>query len=255
VNSQAALFLGEDGRGFIEAVNAIHQLPYLPFIEAGLLGVPIIIHAIYGIRYLQTAQSNSSVSDGTTPSLPEYSRNRAYSWQRLTSWFLLFALAFHIIHMRFIQYPDTAHDSLMQPSYMVRVYEDPGLRSVAKRLDVKIYTKEELGTTSPWATALEKKPLQQGEVVAVTPFFGTAELFMVRETFKMPIMIAFYTIFVLAACYHAFNGLWTFMISWGITLTQRSQRLMLGFSNFLMVLVAFFGLAAIWGTYWFNLKQ
>ncbi len=255
MNSQAALFLGDDGRGFIEAVNAIHQLPYLPFIEVLLLGVPIIIHGIYGIRYLQTAQSNSSLSDGTKPSLLEYSRNHAYSWQRLTSWFLLFALTFHIIHMRFVKYPETALDNKRQELYMVRVNDDPGLRPVAERLDVKVYSNDELETTSPWAGALEKKPLQSGEVIAVTPFFGTAELFMIRETFKMPIMIAFYTLFVLAACYHGFNGLWTFMISWGITLTQRSQRLMLGFSNFLMILVAFFGLAAIWGTYWFNLKQ
>ena len=78
---------------------------------------------------------------------------------------------------------------------------------------------------------------------------------MVRETFKMPLMIAIYTILVLSACFHGYNGLWTFMISWGINLTKRSQRHMLRFCIFVMLLVAFFGLAAIFGTYWINLKQ
>ena len=41
INSQAALLLGNDGRGFIHSVNAIHNLPYLSVIEILVLGVPI----------------------------------------------------------------------------------------------------------------------------------------------------------------------------------------------------------------------
>ena len=76
-----------------------------------------------------------------------------------------------------------------------------------------------------------------------------------RDTFKNPLMILLYTGLVLAACFHAFNGLWTCMISWGITLTARSQQLMRSFATFLMVVIASLGLAAIWGTYWFNLTH
>ena len=83
----------------------------------------------------------------------------------------------------------------------------------------------------------------------MAPSFGIAELLMVRDTFKSPLMILLYTGLVLAACFHGFNGLWTFMISWGITLTARSQRLMRTLATGLMVLVTFLGLAAIWGTY------
>lgn len=32
-NSQAALWLGDNGRGFVNMVNAIHNLPYLEVIE------------------------------------------------------------------------------------------------------------------------------------------------------------------------------------------------------------------------------
>lgn len=253
VNSQAALYIGDDGYGFINAVNAIHNLPYLPVIEIALLGVPILLHAAFGVRYLRTGLSNSGRSDGSKPRLT-YGRNHAYTWQRITSWILLFLLAFHIIQMRFVEYPEFArHEG--NRLYMVRLQEDAGLRSVAGRLEVQIYTADQIPGDSPWKESLKNSPLIAGEVAAVAPDFGTAELLVVRDTFKSPLMIAIYTILVLTACFHAYNGLWTFMISWGINLTQRSQRLMLGFCIFLMLLVAFFGLAAIGATYWINLKQ
>ncbi len=254
INSQAALWLGGDGSGFVEAVDAIHRLPFLPFIEIFLLGVPIALHTFLGVRYLLTAESNSSTTDGSKPSLPEYSRNKAYTWQRITSWILLLGLIFHVIHMRFVEYPASTNEGY-EHLYMIRVQEDEKLKSLSNRLGVEILHSNEITESSPWYSALQSRPLQAGEAIAVTPSFGTADLLVVRETFKMPLMIAIYTIFVLAACFHGFNGLWTFMISWGINLTQRSQKYMLGICYFLMLLVAFFGLAAIWGTYWINLKQ
>lgn len=251
VNSQAALFVGDDGLGFVKAVNDIHDLPYLPFIEAFLLGVPILIHMVWGIRYLQTGEQNAYGSIGDKPYLPDYKRNQAYTWQRITSWILVFAIIAHVIHMRFLEYPKTVKVG-GQKEFLVKVKEDAGLNSLAERLGFKIYTGD---FPAHWQTTLQKKPLKTGEVAAISSSFGMAELLMVRETFKSPLMIALYTIFVLSACFHAFNGLWTFMISWGITLTERSQRWMRHLSNFLMVIVAFWGLAAIWGTFWINLKQ
>lgn len=253
INSQAALLFGDDGSGFIEAVDAIHRLPYLPVIEIGLLGFPILLHGILGVRYLFTGLANSGKSDGTTPSLP-YERNKAYTWQRITSWILLFGIAFHVIHMRFVEYPRTVTEN-HKHLYLIRLNEDAGLAAVAERLDVKLYSAEQIPKKKAWQTAIKDHPPVAGETIAATSSFGTAELLMVRETFKMPVMMAIYTVFVLAACFHGFNGLWTFMISWGINLTQRSQNHMLLFCIFLMCLVAFFGLAAIWGTYWINLKQ
>lgn len=102
--------------------------------------------------------------------------------------------------------------------------------------------------------ALKQKSIREDQVVAVTDSFGTAVLLTVRDTFKSPLMIALYTIFVISACYHAFNGLWTAGISWGITLTKRSQIFFSRFCIFLIILLACLGLAAIWGTYWINLR-
>lgn len=278
VNSQAALWIGDDGSGFVRAVNSIQELPYLKLIEIFLLGVPILIHMWWGIIYLYTSAPNSWHTDGSTPSLPDYPRNHAYTWQRVTSWILLFAIIAHVVHMRFIEYPSSASIG-PHKNYMVRLDKDSGLETLAARLGFQLLDrdqvaamKEQMGKEAEkipsnpvgeqlreqqrkWLKAVAKRPLKSDQVVAVTNSFGVAELLMVRETFKMPLMLALYTIFVLSACFHGFNGLWTFMISWGVTLTETSQKLMRMLSTALMGLVAFMGLAAIWGTYWINLKQ
>lgn len=276
VNSQAALFIGDNGKGFVHAVNAIHNLPYLKAIEILLLGVPILVHMWWGIQYLFTSEANSYGNTGAKPYLAHYYRNHAYTWQRITSWILIFGIIAHVIHMRFVEYPASAQVGTAS-SYMIRLNKDSGLETVAARLGAQLYDaeaikrkKEEIlsrnfGTSAlgmqkqqeqkGWLAALESRPLRAGEVIAVADHFGTADLLMVRETFKMPIMLALYTIFVLSACFHAFNGLWTFMISWGITLTAASQKIMSRFAYALMMFIAFLGLAAIWGTYWINLKQ
>jgi succinate dehydrogenase / fumarate reductase, cytochrome b subunit len=277
VNSQAALFIGDDGKGFINAANALEDLPYLKAVELLFLGLPILIHTVWGIKYLLTAKYNSFGNDGHEPYLPAFERNHAYTWQRITAWVLIIGIAAHVIHMRFIEYPiSTEHSS--QEYYMVRVLVDPGLNTLAERLNVKLYDEKTTQQAekdlslkheqTPASTenqampqkmeeimALKERPLKEGQAIAVAKDFGTAELLMVRETFKMPIMIVLYTLFVFVACYHAFNGLWTFMIKWGVTLSQRSQRWMLKVATGLMVFIGLLGLSAIWLTYWINLKQ
>lgn len=281
-NSQAALFIGEDGKGFVNAVNFLKNLPYLPVIEMVLLGIPFLIHGIWGIRYLLTAQYNSFSTDGTTPALPQYKRNQAYTWQRITSWILLVGIVAHVIHMRFLEYPSSAQLN-GQYFYMSRVEADPGLYPLSKRLGFEMYTQQKIEErkgkfsapalsnhheSNPeeliiqeqieeqkWIAAAEKWSLKERDVLVVSPSFGVAELLIVRDTFKSSTMILLYTGLVLAACFHAFNGLWTCMITWGITLTARSQMLMRSFAISLMILIAFLGLAAIWGTYWINLTS
>lgn len=229
-NSQAAFWIGDDGRAYIHSVNSIHEIPYLQVVEFLLLALPIAIHAIWGIYYLWTSESNSYGNTGNTPYLPEYGRNHAYTWQRITSWILLVGIAAHVVHMRFVEQP------LKLPNgYEIALTEDSGLHALSSRLDVK----------------LEER---SGQVMAIAKDFGTAELLMVREAFKTPWIMALYTIFVLAACFHAFNGLWTFLITWGVTLSVRIQRTFLMISTALMFIVAFLGLSTIYLTYWVNLR-
>lgn len=280
VNSQAALLVGDDGEGFIRSVNSLHSLSYLPVIEAVLLGLPILIHLVWGIQYLRTAAYNSVQTDGTRPSLPQYSRNRAYTWQRVTAWLLVIGVVAHVIHMRFIERPLVAQRGA-DKSYMVRVDADRGLYTLAARLDVQLLDANEVSDlraivrkarSTPaetrldlveeqereqdeeWVNKASSLALGEDQLLVIAKNFGTAELLMVRDTFKQPLMLVLYTLLVVTACYHAFNGLWTFLIKWGVTLTARSQRTMAIVSHVLMLVVALLGLTAVWGTYWMNLK-
>lgn len=257
-NSQAALMVGEDAQGFIRAVNSIRELPFLPAIEIIFLAVPFLIHIYWGIIYLFNAKYNSYSSDGTKPSLPEYPRNHAYTWQRITSWILLVLITLHVIHMRFLEYPLSVHQD-GKTFYLVRLNTDAGIQSVAKRFGVTLHNEErgfqEKHPEETWLESFKSLPLGENQTVAVTPDFGTAELLMVRNTFQSPVMLFLYTVLVLSACFHAFNGLWTACIAWGVTLSPKSQRMMYKVAILLMIVVTFLGLAAIWGTYWVNLKN
>lgn len=282
-NSQAALFIGEDGSGFIRAVNSINDLPYITIVELGLIALPFVVHMYWGVIYLRTGMMNSFSTDGSKPALPEYPRNQAYSWQRITSWILLVLIIAHVIHMRFYERPAEAHHKATKV-FMMPVSNEPGIYPVSERLGVTLYTPEQVDQeietlqkrlpplSSQYSAeallknqeherieeqidALKEYPLQKDQLLALSPTFGTSELLMLREAFKSPLMIVLYSMLVISACFHAFNGLWTFMITWGATLSARSQGRMLYFAYSLMCVIAFLGLAAVWGTYWINLTQ
>ncbi len=60
----------------------------------------------------------------------------------------------------------------------------------------------------------------------VAAFFGAEVNFqMMEDIFSNPFMVAFYVLGVLSTIFHFANGLWSFCVSWGITVTPRSQRI------------------------------
>lgn len=303
-NSQAALWIGQDGIGFIRMVNWLHSLPYLHVLEISLLGVPILFHAGLGIRYAIMGRMNSFGSDRKKPIL-SYGRNHAYSWQRLTSWVLLIGIILHVINFRFLHYPIEAKDN-RSSFYLTRISMDKGLYTLSDRLNVRLFNHDAIANEKNslaamaskmslvdqklkevnsqsnhmdssiayepeaasiydslqrfeekkmWVTALEQRALSQNEVIAVCDTFGTATLLNVRDTFKDPIKGVLYTIFVLAAVFHGFNGLWTFLITWGAILKMGTQRMFTRICLVIMLLFGFLGLAAIWGSYWINLRS
>ncbi|MCB1109018.1 MAG: succinate dehydrogenase [Chlamydiia bacterium] len=292
-NSQAALFFGDNGKGFIYFVNFLKNLPYLPVVEVSLLGIPILVHGIWGIQYILRGKANSHKSDGSKPSLGKYGRNQAYTWQRYTAWILLIGIIAHVGFMRFYLYPITLNQGA-ETSYFVRLNMDPGLYTVASRLDVQLYNQaaidqkvKELGKQAATKKApisedgdtfsayedevltraqrftfqkefveeLTKRKISKTQVIAVANNFGTATLLTVRDSFRQPVTCILYTIFVLAAVFHAYNGLWTFMITWGIVMRMRSQKRAVNVCVGIMMVMLFLGLAAIWGTYFINLKS
>jgi len=297
-NSQAALWLGDDGIEFIRLVNVIHGIPYLQVVEWLLIGIPFLIHGVLGVRIALQGRSNSRKSDGSRPALPQYSRNRAYTWQRISAWILLFGVVAHVIHMRIIRQPKTIVAGREQ-TYVVKLDNDPGLPLVAGRLQVALYDSSQIQKEQQLlqarqraaniaALAIQKQPLDSpaaeeiitplrveqqqvqlfssfvntllsynlgpSQLLGVTSDYGAAMLLMVRNAMSIPWICILYTVFVLSASFHAYNGVWTAMVSWGIVMSQRSQRRAALFCSFLVWLFSFLGLAAVWGTYWINLR-
>ncbi|MDR3623943.1 MAG: DUF1691 domain-containing protein [Chlamydiales bacterium] len=231
-NSQAALYFADHESGFVYMVNAIQAIPYLHVIEIILLGFPLLIHMLWGFVQMRSAKYNVFPSNGTKPFLWKNARNRAYTWQRISAWILAVGIIGHVVQMRFLDYPSIT-TSLGQEKYVVRVHKDEGLKALATKLHVELYDKE------------------KNQVVAVTNSFGVASLLSVRDTFKNPFFAWIYSAFVLSAIFHAANGLWTCLISWGITITERSQTLSKRFCIGFMILLGYFGFSSIWGVYFF----
>jgi len=288
-NSQATLFLGDDGKGFIDAVNWIHSLPYLQVIELTFIGLPLLVHVWFGVERVMMAKYNSSSlpGDGSHTALP-YWKNIAFTWQRITSILLIVAIGLHIYYMRFLKEPQEASLGIFS-EYFVKASVDPGLYTLAPRLDLALFDKEmisqadeELRRQQPFimqppeqynkefaekVRADEKVLLQKDivatmkslqpasdEVVVMAHTFGTASLMMLRDTYKSILLCTLYSLFVIMAAFHGCNGLWTFAITWGVALSAGSQRFIRLVSNMLMALLIFFGLACIWGVYWINLR-
>jgi succinate dehydrogenase / fumarate reductase cytochrome b subunit len=235
INSQLALWLGADGIGFIRSVNLLESLPYLQVIETVLIGFPLLFHTIWGIQRALQPKYNSGKSNYTKPSLP-FERNKAFTWQRLSSWILLVGILGHVAQMRFLNYPHEIKSG-NETLYQVTITQDPGLITLSQRLNVSLCNVDKIHT------------------VATAPTPGAAMLLMVRDTFKSPLMMILYSIFVLAAAFHACNGLWTFLITWGLILSYRAQKSLIPFSVLGVALLSFLGFAAIWGSYLINLKR
>lgn len=48
---------------------------------------------------------------------------------------------------------------------------------------------------------------------------------MMANILSNPVMLIFYIVGVLSAVFHFANGLWSFFVSWGLTITPRSQQI------------------------------
>ena len=148
-------------KDFEEAVTGLQSIPYILFVEVGLIFIPLLYHAIYGMMITWEARPNNLAYP--------YPRNWFYTIQRVTGLILFFFILFHVLNFRF---------GLI-----------PGLNeiSVAHRPDLA------------WD--------------------------IVRGEFLNNLIFAVYIIGITATVWHFANGIWLFMVDWGITIGARAQRL------------------------------
>lgn len=78
---------------FEKAVQEIHDIPFLLFLEIFGIFLPLIFHSVYGIIISTEAQPNTFSYN--------YGRNWFYFFQRATGIFLFFFIFFHILNFRF----------------------------------------------------------------------------------------------------------------------------------------------------------
>ncbi|GGG28056.1 succinate dehydrogenase cytochrome b558 subunit [Lysinibacillus alkalisoli] len=68
---------------------------------------------------------------------------------------------------------------------------------------------------------------------------------MIADIVSNPVMLGFYIVGILSATFHLANGLWAFLVSWGITQSPRSQQIATYVTSVVFVLLSIVGVAAI----------
>lgn len=71
------------------------------------------------------------------------------------------------------------------------------------------------------------------------------EFDMMAEIVANPLMLAFYIVGILAATFHLSNGIWSFLVSWGITQSPKSQQVATYVTAVFFVILSIVGVGAI----------
>lgn len=68
---------------------------------------------------------------------------------------------------------------------------------------------------------------------------------MMEAVVNNPWMLAFYILGIVSATFHLSNGIWSFLVSWGITQSPKSQKIASYVTMVIFVLLSIVGVAAI----------
>jgi len=68
---------------------------------------------------------------------------------------------------------------------------------------------------------------------------------MMADILDNPVMLILYIVGVIAAVFHFSNGLWAFLVHWGIIVTPRAQRVTTYFTVVVFILLAYVGVRAV----------
>jgi len=158
-------------KAFNGLVEALQSLPLVPFMEVGLIGLPILFHAVLGLIIFYTGKNN--ILDYG------YYKNWMFFLQRISG---IIALVYIVIHV--------------------------------------------------WETKI------------VTALDGRHINFADMQRILEPTWVKwFYVIGILAAVFHLTNGVSTALMTWGITVSRRSQRITAIVGWALFAGMSFWGLA------------
>ncbi|OCS88399.1 succinate dehydrogenase cytochrome b558 subunit [Caryophanon tenue] len=73
----------------------------------------------------------------------------------------------------------------------------------------------------------------------------TVDFDMMADIVANPWMLAFYIVGILSATFHLSNGLWSFLVSWGITQSPKSQKIVTYITIGFFIILSVVGVMAI----------
>lgn len=72
-----------------------------------------------------------------------------------------------------------------------------------------------------------------------------ADFSMMENILTNPFMFAFYVLGVVSATFHFANGLWSFFVTWGITVSEKAQRYSTYFTLLVFIVLTIIGIRAL----------
>ncbi len=80
----------------------------------------------------------------------------------------------------------------------------------------------------------------------IQKLFGAEVNFdMMADIFSNPFMIVFYALGILAATFHLANGVWSFLVTWGLAQSPRSQKIVTYVTLAIFVILSVIGMRAL----------
>ncbi len=155
-----------------EMAGHARNLQLLIFIEIGLIFLPLLYHALYGLFIASYSRYNTTNYS--------YTRNRLFMWQRISGIILVLFITYHVLVLRFGAFAD--------------------------------------------------RPATFADMVG---------------HLRNPFIFAFYVAGILSVSYHLGNGLWAFLITWGVTVGKRAQRISQWVSTAVAVALGLVGVSII----------
>lgn len=96
-----------------------------------------------------------------------------------------------------------------------------------------------------WEFRIQKALGAYGEYVGGESMSGLPTFDTVQASFQNNILATVYIVGIVAAAYHLCNGIYTFLITWGITIGPKSQRISNIITNAVFVGVSALGIATV----------
>jgi succinate dehydrogenase / fumarate reductase cytochrome b subunit len=246
LQTNALAVLTPKGQGFISAVNFLHSIPFLGLVEILTLGLPFLIHIFWGFYYLVHVRYNVLPGNKKSPRLSRFVDNWLFYFQRGTALLLIIGVIWHVYDMRFSKYPVKSNGQFFVrvDKSLADIHQGQVISPTVLRGDITKATGK-----STWQKELQARPLSNNQVIIETPTSGEAVLWNVWQTMRFPFMAGMYTVFVVLAVFHAFHGLYTAAVKWGLFVTNRRLRIWRAVTLCLMLVVGCLGLIAVWGMY------